>query len=181
MSDWKVNLEFEEGTSSKFWRARVDGNTLYVNFGRIGSGGQTQVKELGSAAAAEKELAKLEAQKRKKGYEEAGGGVGAPAEEPEAARDEDEDDEGDEGEDEPVPAKRAAPKQAVAALQTERVEFETEQEGRKTTLELVREGAQVKTIVIETHPSAEAAQQAFARMKEDLVAEGSYLLKKPSR
>jgi predicted DNA-binding WGR domain protein len=45
MSDWTVSLEFEEGTSSKFWRARVEGKTLYVNYGKIGSNGQTQVKD----------------------------------------------------------------------------------------------------------------------------------------
>ena len=43
MSDWTVHLEFEEGNSSKFWRARVEGKTLYVNYGKIGSAGQTQV------------------------------------------------------------------------------------------------------------------------------------------
>jgi predicted DNA-binding WGR domain protein len=37
MADWTVHLEFEEGTSSKFWRARVEGKTLYVNYGKIGS------------------------------------------------------------------------------------------------------------------------------------------------
>ena len=52
MSDWTVHLEFEEGTSSKFWRARTDGQTLYVNYGKIGSAGQTQVKDFGDAATA---------------------------------------------------------------------------------------------------------------------------------
>ena len=52
MSDWTVHLEFEEGTSSKFWRARVEGKTLYVNYGKIGSNGQTQVKDFGDPAAA---------------------------------------------------------------------------------------------------------------------------------
>ena len=28
MSDWKVHLEFEDGSSSKFWRARIDGKDL---------------------------------------------------------------------------------------------------------------------------------------------------------
>ena len=58
MSDWQVHLEFEEGTSSKFWRARVEGGTLYVNYGKIGTAGQTQVKELGPDGA-HKELDKL--------------------------------------------------------------------------------------------------------------------------
>ena len=55
MSDWTVQLEFEEGTSSKFWRARVEGKTLYVNYGKIGTTGQTQVKDMGDHASAVKE------------------------------------------------------------------------------------------------------------------------------
>ena len=41
---WEVSLQVVEGGSKKFWRARVEGGSLYVNFGRIGTGGQTQVK-----------------------------------------------------------------------------------------------------------------------------------------
>ncbi len=59
MSDWTVSLEFEEGTSSKFWRARVEGKTLYVNYGKIGSTGQTQVKDFADSATAAKEYDKL--------------------------------------------------------------------------------------------------------------------------
>jgi predicted DNA-binding WGR domain protein len=76
MSDWTVHLEFEEGTSSKFWRARVEGKTLYVNYGKIGSNGQTQVKQLGDPDAAQTEFDKLVREKRKKGYVDAGGGGG---------------------------------------------------------------------------------------------------------
>ena len=39
-----------DGKSNQFWRARTDGDTMYVNFGRIGTNGQTQVKEFGSAS-----------------------------------------------------------------------------------------------------------------------------------
>ena len=46
MSEWTVHLEFVEGTSSKFWRARVDGTTVTVNYGKIGTTGQTQVEGL---------------------------------------------------------------------------------------------------------------------------------------
>ena len=28
MSNWTVHLEFQEGTSSKFWRARVEDGTI---------------------------------------------------------------------------------------------------------------------------------------------------------
>src|SRR4051812_360373 len=109
MSDWTVHLEFEEGTSSKFWRARVEGKTLYVNYGKIGSGGQTQVKDFGSPDLAMKEYDKLVREKRKKGYADAGGGGGGGGDEDAPDKDEDEgggdEDEGgeDEGEEEEAP------------------------------------------------------------------------------
>ena len=56
---WEVSLQLVDGSSKKFWRARVEGGTLYVNYGRIGTNGQTQVKELGSADKARKELDKV--------------------------------------------------------------------------------------------------------------------------
>src|SRR5580700_10960712 len=106
MSDWTVHLEFEEGTSSKFWRARVEGKTLYVNYGKIGSAGQTQVKDFGDAAGATKEYDKLVKEKRKKGYADAGGGGDEDEDED---KDEDEDDEdGDDDEEEAPPAKKKA-------------------------------------------------------------------------
>src|SRR6185295_866795 len=89
MTDWTVHLEFAEGSSSKFWRARVEGKTLYVNYGKIGSAGQTQVKELASAAEAQKEYDKLVRDKRKKGYTDMAGG------EDDDERDEDEAEDGD--------------------------------------------------------------------------------------
>src|SRR5215467_13586621 len=100
MSDWTVHLEFEEGTSSKFWRARVEGKTLYVNYGKIGSNGQTQVKDLADPAAARKEYDKLVAEKRKKGYVDAGA-RGGGADDDESGDDGDESaGEGDERDDE---------------------------------------------------------------------------------
>src|SRR5687767_5545671 len=110
MSDWTVHLEFEEGTSSKFWRARVEGKTLYVNYGKIGSNGQTQVKEFANADGAQKEFDKLVREKRKKGYADAGGGGGGDEDE-DADDDEggDDDDEGggDDDDDEPAPRKKS--------------------------------------------------------------------------
>src|SRR5215813_11833362 len=64
MSDWTVHLEFEEGNSSKFWRARVDGKTLYVNYGKIGSNGQTQIKDFADTGTAMKEFDKLVREER---------------------------------------------------------------------------------------------------------------------
>src|SRR5580765_7384547 len=99
MSDWTVHLEFEEGNSSKFWRARVEGKTLYVNYGKIGSNGQTQVKDFPSADVATSEYEKLVREKRKKGYQDAaGGGGGGDGDEDED--DVESDDEGGDDEDE---------------------------------------------------------------------------------
>ncbi|TMQ21470.1 MAG: WGR domain-containing protein [Deltaproteobacteria bacterium] len=117
MSDWTVQLEFEEGTSSKFWRARVEGKTLYVNYGKIGSNGQTQVKDLADPAAARAEYEKLIREKRKKGYVDAGahsasdGDDSAAAEQPE----ERDDDDGDEDDEDEAPPARKPSKPAAAA------------------------------------------------------------------
>src|SRR5436190_20455639 len=63
-------FEFSEGSSHKFWSVEVAGNVLTVRYGRIGTAGQTQVKTLASAAAAESQAAKLVAEKSGKGYRE---------------------------------------------------------------------------------------------------------------
>jgi len=73
MSDWTVHLEFSDGKSNKFWRGKTDGTEFIVNYGRIGTDGQTKVKDLGSADAAEAELHKVANQKRKKGYDDVAG------------------------------------------------------------------------------------------------------------
>ena len=70
MSEWMVHLEFEEGSSSKFWRARVEGKTLYVNYGKIGTNGQTKTKTFADEMKAKKEYDKLLAEKTGKGYVE---------------------------------------------------------------------------------------------------------------
>ena len=45
MSDtWNVQLVYTDDRSNKFWRARTEGSTMYVNYGRVGTDGQTQVK-----------------------------------------------------------------------------------------------------------------------------------------
>src|SRR5690606_17400711 len=69
---WTVHLVYADDRSNKFWRGRTEGSTMYVNYGRVGTGGQTSVKELGSPAAAEAELAKQADGKRRKGYVDTG-------------------------------------------------------------------------------------------------------------
>ena len=63
-------FEFVEGKSSKFWEIAVDGTSVTVRFGRIGTNGQTQTKTFGDEAAATKHADKLIAEKTGKGYVE---------------------------------------------------------------------------------------------------------------
>ncbi|MCH9686290.1 MAG: WGR domain-containing protein, partial [Deltaproteobacteria bacterium] len=73
MSDsWDVSLQLVDGSSRKFWRARVEGGNLTINYGRIGTNGQTQLKQLGTEDKARAELEKVGKSKRRKGYEDAG-------------------------------------------------------------------------------------------------------------
>jgi uncharacterized protein (TIGR02996 family) len=64
--------EFEliEGKSAKFWAIKVEGSRYTVRFGRIGTVGQTQIKEFDSEAEARKASRKLIAEKVAKGYKQ---------------------------------------------------------------------------------------------------------------
>lgn len=75
----KVRLEFQEGSSSKFWEIAVKGSATHITFGKIGTTGQSQDKDHGSAAAARSFADKQAAAKRKKGYKDAKGGGAAAA------------------------------------------------------------------------------------------------------
>ncbi|MBL8915473.1 MAG: WGR domain-containing protein [Archangium sp.] len=72
-------FEFVEGSSSKFWEVSVEGNTLTVVFGKIGTAGQTKPKDFASPEAAQKEADKLVSEKTKKGYVEVGSAPAAAA------------------------------------------------------------------------------------------------------
>jgi len=177
MSDWTVHLEFEEGNSSKFWRARVEGKTLYVNYGKIGSNGQTQVKDFGNDAAATNEYDKLVREKRKKGYIDAGGGGGGGGGDDEEERD---DDEGDDEEEAPRPAPKpvaAAPRPVAPAVrpagQRPAGQLMTLESGnRKVETYLSLDGKTVRMESIETYASPEAAKKAHERLKKMLAGEG---------
>jgi predicted DNA-binding WGR domain protein len=161
MADWNVYLTFEEGSSSKFWRARTDGGRLFVNFGRIGSDGQTQIKDFASEEAAQAELEKVAASKRKKGYQDAEGGGG---------------DEGDEDEAPPPKAvskpAAKAPAKAAPAPPPQTADLALAAAGRKVDLRLVCVGNTVRTVVVEHYENAGAAAAAFARLKEAMATEG---------
>ena len=184
MPQWKVYLEFEEDSSSKFWRARIEGKTLFVNYGRIGTTGQMSMKELANPDAAQKELEKLEKEKRKKGYQDAGSA--GEGDDEEAAEDEDGDEgeeaEGDEGEDgaedeeEEKPRKggKAAAGGASAGASGAASASVRLGLGGKRTIEtrLVLEGSKVRVEADESYDSAEKAKQAFERIKQALLDEG---------
>lgn len=173
MSDWQVHLEFEEGSSSKFWRARVEGGTLYVNYGKIGTTGQTQVKDLGPDGA-KKEIEKLEREKRKKGYVEAGGGGGGGGGDEDAGGD---DDEKEDDEDEaPAPKKKAAAAPAPAAAAGPKPGLEARLSmragGRQVATHLSLSGANVRMDAVETYGSPEEARKAYYRLLATLAGEG---------
>ena len=172
MSDWTVHLEFEEGTSSKFWRARVEGKTLYVNYGKIGSAGQTQVKQLGDPDSAQTEFDKLVREKRKKGYVDAGvaGGPGGGGGDEEEA-----DDDADEADEEDVAPRNkpaAAPKAAAPAARPTGVRYVLEAGKRRVETFLSIDGKTVRMEAVETYADAEAAKKAHERLKKTLLGEG---------
>src|SRR5689334_10776827 len=66
--------EFSEGSSNKFWEIELSGSSFTTKHGKIGTSGQTLLKDWPDAATAKKEYDKLIAQKTKKGYTLVGGG-----------------------------------------------------------------------------------------------------------
>jgi predicted DNA-binding WGR domain protein len=60
------------GNHYKFWTVEVIGRHYCATFGRIGTEGQTQIKTLGSEAAALEKAEEMIEQKLGKGYREAG-------------------------------------------------------------------------------------------------------------
>jgi predicted DNA-binding WGR domain protein len=93
--------EFSEGTSNKFWEINLSGKSFTTTYGKIGTSGQTTIKQFKSDADAKKEYDKLVAEKVKKGYQPANGSSGRSA-----ADDDDDDDD--------KPAKKVATKKAAA-------------------------------------------------------------------
>lgn len=176
MSDWTVHLEFEEGTSSKFWRARVEGKTLYVNYGKIGSAGQTQVKDFGDTGTAQKEYDKLVREKRKKGYVDAGGAGREEGDEDEDIEDDEDGDEdgGDEEEEAPrKPAARASvPAPAPVSRPSGGLRLVLEAGSRRVETHLYLDGKTVRMDSVESYASPEAAKKAYERLRKVLGGEG---------
>jgi predicted DNA-binding WGR domain protein len=74
--------QYVEGTSQKFWAIELDGRKHTVQFGRIGTAGQTQTKEFKTPEEARKAYDKLVHEKVGKGYQRVADTEGAPAAKP---------------------------------------------------------------------------------------------------
>ena len=61
-------LELVDGKSSKFWEIKQEGSQYTVRYGRIGTDGQSKIKDMGTTGNAAAEVEKLIQTKRKKGY-----------------------------------------------------------------------------------------------------------------
>ncbi len=59
---------YQDEKSHKFWAVEQQGNELHISWGKVGTTGQSQVKNFADAAAAETAELKLIAEKTKKGY-----------------------------------------------------------------------------------------------------------------
>lgn len=111
-------FQLSEGSSNKFWAITVDGSEFTVEFGRLGTKGQTQTKKFASDAAAQQAADKLIAEKTKKGYQEVGGSPSpapAPANAPVKSR------ANKDAAAPPAPAATPAPSPAPVAFSVERV------------------------------------------------------------
>lgn len=148
MSEWQVSLIFQDDKSNKFWRARCLGNSLEVNFGRIGTQGQSQAKRYDSPEDAASELQKQAREKVKKGYVDGDGGPSVSAAAPVTA--------------ESAPAAPAASQCALMLTIGE----------RRLELRLSVEGNALHTHSIEHYPNADAASAALAQIRAALEADG---------
>ncbi len=121
--------EFSDGSSNKFWDITLEGASFTTTYGRIGTDGQTSMKEYDSEDKAKKEYDKLIAEKTKKGYELVSGdapeatapakAAAKPAEKAAPAKNAAVfDDEGDDDEEAKAPPKAKAAKPAAAAPST---------------------------------------------------------------
>ena len=64
----KQYYELTDDKSAKFWEVEQKGSAVHLRWGKIGTNGQSKVKELDSKEDATKEIEKLIHQKTKKGY-----------------------------------------------------------------------------------------------------------------
>lgn len=171
-------FEFSDGKSNKFWQIERLGQSVLVEFGRIGTNGQSQEKDHGSEASAKTEYDKLVREKLKKGYKEVGDlpvGAGAAAEvEPAEAIVNDKTRkepaaksqavETKAVETKPLAPESSAPTQTVTLHAAERIEW--------TTTALNRMAA-VRGSELGRHPASDA-KALYGRLKRDVTAMQSF-------
>ena len=66
----KRYFEYKDAKSKKFWEVSVSGKKVNIRYGKLGTDGQTSLKELGTPAEAKAHAEKQAAGKVKKGYKE---------------------------------------------------------------------------------------------------------------
>jgi predicted DNA-binding WGR domain protein len=145
---WDVSLQLVDGSSKKFWRGRIEDTTLYVNYGRIGTSGQTQVKQFGSADKARTELDKVSGGKRRKGYDDTGDATAAAS----------------------TVATLTAAVPVEELDKTATLSFATG--GRTIEARLTVDGGVLKTEVTERFAGDEAAAAALGRARKALLDDG---------
>lgn len=150
MSGWHVELSFVDGKSKKFWNAKTEGSDLHVNYGRIGTDGRLQTKSFADADAAQAELQKQAASKRKKGYVDVGGGSAGPVIVATPVVVEDDAEEAPKG---PVTVTYAAGERTI-----------------ECTLEA--DGTRLETRVVEVYGDEKAARAALAHIHRALLDDG---------
>ncbi len=144
MSEWTVELEFNDGSSQKFWRGRADGSDFIVNYGRIGTDGQSKTKAMGSPEKAVAELEKVANKKRKKGYNDVEGGI----------------------------VETAPVVESVPEVKNKKAKYKAVRAGQTIVVEIETDGASIETEIEETHASPEAAAATFDNIVETLIASG---------
>lgn len=75
-----MRLEYVDGGSAKFWEGVQAGTSVTVRWGRIGTAGQTKDRAFADEGAAQSFLDKQVAEKKRKGYNEAGSAQVRPLE-----------------------------------------------------------------------------------------------------
>lgn len=68
----KRRFEYTDDRSNKFWQIELTGSKTIVTYGRIGTAGQSLVKQFGAAWQAQDEAERLVSEKTRKGYIEVG-------------------------------------------------------------------------------------------------------------
>ena len=144
MSEWAVELEFSDGKSKKFWRARTEGCDFIVNYGRIGTDGQSKTKVMGSEDKASAELEKVANKKRKKGYDDVDGASEAAP----------------------------APVEAAPTVKDKKGKYSATRAGHTIKVKIKTDGATIGTEIEEAAESAEAAAVTYDKIVESLLASG---------